>query len=118
MASILDITVSDRQGVGILHLAGAVDANTEKILEDKAGEVINGGAANIVLDLRGVSYMGSAGLRALHVIAGMFGGDQAVKFAHVKLLSPSEEVRKVLSTVGFDKYIDVCDDLDQAINAF
>jgi len=115
----LEISASRVKGVDILHLKGPIDANTQKDLEVKAGEIIAQGANNIVLDLKEVSYLGSAGLRALHVIAGKFGGDgQAEKFAHVKLLSPSDEVRRVLKTLGFDAYIGTYDDLDQAVSAF
>ena len=119
MSSTLGITVSEEKGVSVLHLKGALDANTQNGLEEKADEVIGAGAGNILLDLKEVSYMGSAGLRALHIIAGKFGGEkQAERFAHVKLLNPSNEVRRVLKTLGFDNYIDVFDDLDEAIEAF
>lgn len=119
MGSTLDINVTEERGVRILHLNGPVDANTQKDLEGKAEEVISSGADNIVLDLKGVSFLGSAGLRALNVIAGKFGGDsQSARFAHIKLLNPSDEVRRVLKTLGFDDYIGVYDDLDQAINSF
>jgi len=119
MSSTLEIAVSEEKGVSVLRLNGPVDANTQKDLEEKADELIRAGAKNMVLDLKEVSYMGSAGLRALHIIAGKFGGDdQSARFAHVKLLNPSDEVRRVLKTLGFDNYIDVFDDLDEAIGAF
>lgn len=119
MSSTLNIAVSEEKGVSVLRLNGAIDANTQKTLEEKADEIIQGGASNVLLDLKDVSYMGSAGLRALHIIGGMFGGDdQSERFAHVKLLNPSDEVRRVLKTLGFDNYIGVFDDLDEALNAF
>ena len=119
MTATLDINVSEERGVSILHLKRPVDANTQKDLEGMAEEIISGGADRILLDLTEVSFMGSAGLRVLHVIAGKFGGDsQSEKFAHVKLLNPSDEVRRVLKTLGFDDYIDVYDNLDQAITSF
>ena len=115
----LEISASKVKGVDILHLKGPVDANTQKDLEIRAGEIIADGANNIVLDFKEVSYLGSAGLRALHVIAGKFDSHgQADNFAHVKLLSPSDEVRRVLKTMGFDAYIGIYDDLDQAVSAF
>lgn len=119
MSSTLGIAVTEENGVSILRLNGSVDANTQKDLEEKAGEVIQAGASNMVLDLNEVSYLGSAGLRALHIIAGMFGGDdQSARFAHLKLLNPSDEVRRVLKTLGFDNYIDVFDNLEDALSAF
>jgi anti-anti-sigma factor len=119
MGSTLDINVTEERGVSILRLNGPVDANTQKDLENKAGEVINSGADRIIFDMTEVSFLGSAGLRALNVIAGKFAGDnQSEKFAHIKLLNPSDEVRRILKTLGFDDYIGAYDDLDQAINSF
>ncbi|MFC1681902.1 STAS domain-containing protein [Pseudomonadota bacterium] len=119
MSSTLGISVSEENGVSVLRLNGSLDANTQNNLEEKADEVIQAGASNMVLDLDEVTYMGSAGLRALHIIAGKFGGaDQSERFAHLKLLNPSAEVRRVLKTLGFDNYIDVFDNLDDAINSF
>ena len=119
MSSTLDINVTEERGVSILHLNGPVDANTQKDLESKAEEVITGGAESIVFDMTEVSFLASAGLRALNVIAGKFDGDNLkAKFAHIKLLNPSDDLRRVLKTLGFDDYIDVYDDLDQAINSF
>ena len=119
MSTTLDITVSTEKGVSVLSLKGPVDANTQSTLESKADEIIQAGAERMVLDLKDVTFMGSAGLRALHVISGMFGGeDQSSRFAHIKLLNPSDEVRRVLKTLGFDKYIEVFDDLETAVDAF
>ena len=119
MSSTLGIAVSEENGVSVLSLNGSIDANTQKDFEEKADEVIQAGASNMLIDLTEVTYMGSAGLRALHIIAGLFGGDdQAERFAHLKLLNPSDEVRRVLKTLGFDNYIDVFDNLEDAVKAF
>lgn len=119
MSSALNIKVSEEKGVSILHLEGPIDANTQKDLEGKAEEVISSGANNMVLDLKDVSFMGSAGFRALHVIANKLTGEsQSEKFAHIKLLNPKDEVRRVIKTLGFDEYIGVYDNLDQAISSF
>ena len=119
MGSTLDINVTEEREVSILHLNGPVDANTQKDLVVKAEELISNGADSIVFDMTEVSFLGSAGLRALNIIADKFGGDDlSAKFAHIKLLNPSDEVRRILKTLGFDYYIGVYDDLDQAINSF
>ena len=119
MGSTLDINVTEERGVKILRLNGPIDANTQKNLESKAEEVINGGADKLVFDMTEVSFLGSAGLRVLNVIAGKFTGDNlTAKFAHIKLLNPSDESRRILKTLGFDDYIGVYDSLDQAIDSF
>jgi anti-anti-sigma factor len=118
MSAALRIAVSEEKGnvpVTILHVTGDVDSKTYQDLEAKAGEVISGGASNILLDLSGVNFMGSAGLRAMHGIAGKLktsGGGQ------LKLLNPSDPVSRVMKTLGFDKYFDIHSSLDEAVKAF
>lgn len=118
MSVALRIAVSEEKGnvpVTILHVTGDLDSKTYLDLEAKAGEVIGGGANNILLDLSGVNYMGSAGLRAMHGIANKLKNSGGGK---LKLLNPSDAASRVMFTLGFDKYFDIHSDLDNALKAF
>lgn len=112
----------ERDGsVSVLRLEGDIDASTHKSLEEKASEVIVGGAENILLDLSGVKYMGSAGFRSIHAISNMLesGGAQGLgKSSHLKLLNPTEEVSRVIKTLGFDVYLDIYTDRNEAVSSF
>lgn len=118
MSTALRIAVSEEKGsvpVTILHVTGDLDSKTYTDFETKAGEVIGNGSSNILLDLSGVSYMGSAGLRAMHGISNKLkssGGGQ------LKLLNPSDAVSKVMKTLGFDQFFDIHSNLDSALKAF
>lgn len=120
----LNIMVGEAQGsvpVTVLRVEGDIDAATYKTLQDKASEIIEAGATHILLDLGGVGYMGSAGFRALHAISNQLGGDGSAglaKSAHLKLLNPTEAVARVIKTLGFDVYLDIFQDKDEALNAF
>lgn len=120
----LNIMVGEAQGsvpVTVLRVEGDIDAATYKTLQDKASEIIDGGAKHVLLDLGGVEYMGSAGFRALHAISNKLGGDDSAglaKSAHLKLLNPSEAVARVIKTLGFDVYLDIFQDRDEALNSF
>ena len=73
----MSILVGQEQGkvsVTVLKIEGDIDAGTYNELQDKADEVIAAGATNILLDLGLVEYMGSAGFRAIHVIANLLMG--------------------------------------------
>ena len=124
MTSTLRIAVSQEHGnapVTVLHLKGEIDANTQADLESKAEEVVGTGTQNLLLDLSEVTYMGSAGFRAIHAIAGKLGDEQsatAIRSSHLKLLNPSAEVSKVIKTLGFDSYLDIYEDINQAIKSF
>jgi anti-anti-sigma factor len=132
----LQITVSQEQGrvpVTIFHLTGAVNADSYEKLENKAGEVIRAGAQALLLDLSQVTYMSSAGLRALHTIFMMMRteapdeSDEAIregvtagtfKSSHLKLLNPRPPVLDVLKMSGFDMYLEIHDKLNEAVASF
>ena len=118
--SSLNIRISQMEGkvpVTVIHVSGEVDANSHQELDAKAAEITGGGAKHIILDLSDTSYMSSAGFRSMHKIhtALQGSGDDA---AALKLLNPSDEVRRLLKTMGFDAHITVYDDLNEAVGAF
>jgi anti-anti-sigma factor len=120
----LNIMVGQEQGnvpVTVLRVEGDIDASTHNILEEKGSEVIAAGASNILLDLSGVHYMGSAGFRAIHAITNMLDHEEGVgmsKSKHLKLYNPSDEVSRVIKTLGFDSFLEIYRDRDEAVNSF
>lgn len=122
MNSTLHIAVSQEKGsvpVTVLYLKGDLDGKTYQELEAKADEVIGAGASNLLVDLGGIGFMGSAGLRALHAIS------NRVKTAgpngssgQLKLLNPSEAASRVMKTLGFDQYFSIQGDLEGALKSF
>jgi len=122
--SAISILIGQEQGsvpVTVLKIEGDIDAGSSKALQDKAAEVIDGGAENILLDLASVEYMGSAGFRAIHAIANMLnkeGQEGMYKSPHVKLLNPQGEVARVIKTLGFDSFLEIHHDRSVAIASF
>ena len=120
----MNIMVGQAQGnvpVTILRVEGDIDAATHKTLQDKAAEVVEAGAKHILLDLESVNYMGSAGFRAIHAITNMLNSEDSVGLAKspfLKLLNPTDAVSRVIKTLGFDVYLDIFQDKDEAINSF
>ena len=120
----MNILVGQEQGsvpVTVLKVEGDIDAKTYKELQDKAAEIIEAGANNILLDLGDVEYMGSAGFRAIHAIANMLNKEQKegmYKSEHVKLLNPKGEVARVIKTLGFDSFLEIHQDRAAAIASF
>jgi hypothetical protein len=130
----MDVTVSQAQGrvpVTIFHITGAVTTNQE--LEARAQAAHEGGARNILIDLAEVPYMATAGLRALHAIytllrantpeesdAATKAGIAAGTFAspHLKLLNPNPYVKEVLKVAGYDMFLEIHSDVNQAVASF
>lgn len=120
----MSILVGQEQGsvaVTVLKIEGDLDASTYKNLQDKAAEVVEEGALNILLDMADVEYMGSAGFRAIHAIANMLNTEHEegmYKSKHVKLLNPHGEVARVIKTLGFDSFLEIHEDRNAAIASF
>jgi anti-anti-sigma factor len=122
MSDNLQIGVSREQGdkeITVLRLKGSLDANTQSQLESKAKEVIDGGTEYLLLDMSGIEYLGSAGMRAIHAISNQLTpGDPSMRSERLKVLNPSPAVAKVFKTLGFDSFIDIHDTIDEAVAAF
>jgi anti-anti-sigma factor len=122
--STLNIMVGSAQGsvsVTVLRVEGDIDAATHKILQDKSSELIDAGTTHILLDMGGVNYMGSAGFRTIHAMANMLSKDSSAGLAkseYLKLLNPTDAVARVIKTLGFDVYLDIYEDREEAVNSF
>jgi len=136
----MEITVSKEQGrviVGVLKITGQLDGQTYHQLIDKAREVFQSDARELLLDMSELTYISSAGLVSLHTIALMTNGEPMPdteqgwstlksmdktrtggKQKHVKLLNLRPEVMNVLEMVGFSEFFDTFTDLKTAVDSF
>jgi anti-anti-sigma regulatory factor len=138
----MNITKTERPiPIVILHLEGTLDgANFNKLIE-KSKMLFADGARDLVLDLSDLTFISSAGLGALHQVALLFRGKNNPKKEtwagyrwatyrnikrdhdlrrqeHVKLLSPTKEVREVLEMIGFDSLFEIYTSMPQALESF
>jgi anti-anti-sigma factor len=121
MSGDLHIGISREEGdnaVSVLRLNGSLDANTQSQLEDTAKQAIDDGAEYLFLDMSGLEYLGSAGVRAIHAVTNLLSPeDPSIRSDRLKVLSPSPAAAKVFKTLGFDAFIDVHNSIDEAIAA-
>ena len=121
MSGDLHIGISREEGgkaVSVLRLNGSLDANTQSQLESTAKQAIDDGAEYLLLDMSGLEYLGSAGVRAIHAVTNLLSPeDPSIRSDRLKVLSPSPAAAKVFKTLGFDAFIDVHNSIDEAIAA-
>ncbi len=104
--STLTISVEGHKRVDVVTVNGRIDSSNASEL-DKALENCRD---NMVLELSGVNYMSSAGLRAL-VSARKRGGN-------VSIATPSERVMEVLQMAGLAPLFKTYDDLTDAVGSY
>ena len=81
---------------GGYRISGVIDSIASPLLEKKIDELLAKKVTDIVLDMEGVTYLSSAGIRVLLKTYKALGG----KF---KLLNVGENVREVLDTTGMSE---------------
>lgn len=94
----LEITVID----GGLALSGEVDAHTAPRLSEGLSELLTG-ESDVVVDLAGVEFMDSSGLRV------MVDADQRTKAAGTRLLlrNPAAAVRRLFEISGLVNHLNI-----------
>ncbi len=129
MTDSLTITKSEGR-VKVLHLAGRLDGQTQEALLHAAEAEQKAGARFLVLDLKDLEMMTSAGLRALHLIYQMFTPKAEIdawekakhgepyKSAYFKLAAAPTNIFYVLNIAGFLNNIPNFPDLDAALKSF
>ena len=136
----MEINISQEQGtapVTVVKVSGQLDGQSYQSLIASAQEVIKGGAKNILLDLADLTFISSAGLVSLHVVALLTRGEAMPDLEHgwaalrsvnksresgiqkhVKLLNPRPEVVNVLEMVGFSTFFESFTDRRKALESF
>ena len=134
----MEISVSIHEAnepVGVMRIAGNVDAATYVELINKAQEIYNNPVHNLILDLSEVPFISSAGIVAIHKIALLYSsgkseGAQGREEFHpnlthnanarkrVKLLNPQPAVDRTLENAGMKLFFKVFNDLESALKSF
>lgn len=113
MEAHLQITAQHRDGATVALLAGRLDADQVPILERWFDEQADGYDAPVVLDLSGLGYISSSGLRLLLSMAKQLKQHQR-RFLICGLFGM---VREVFMVSGFLESLDVHHAVDDALAA-
>ena len=108
----MDIHVKTVEQVTVIELNGEIDGQTAPEVRERISEQVRPGS-DIILDLSGVAYMSSAGLR---VLLATYREVKAAKGCIV-LVALSEEIEDTMSMTGFLRYFVVCETVEQGLAA-
>jgi anti-anti-sigma regulatory factor len=136
----MNINIYPKQGrvlVTIMKLSGKIDSSNYMELVEEAANIYLIGQRDLLIDLNNLTYLGSAGLTAIHKTALIFRDRPTIKDVsgweayhaidsdrgrglqeHVKLLSPQTAVTNVLEITGFDSIFNIQTDLNAAVASF
>jgi anti-anti-sigma factor len=125
--------MNGRVPIQIMHVHGDIDSANYEAFEANASDLIKNGTQYILLDLANTTFIGSAGLRAIHSIYNQLRAAKpdmsedeirkginsgTYKSPYLKILNLSTDTKKAFSLGGFDMYIETYNDLSTAIASF
>jgi anti-sigma B factor antagonist len=108
------VNIEDLKRVELVEVSGRIDSSNAAQFDDILKEIAKRGKFNVVLDMSGVDYISSAGLRALVALL----RENKKHRGDVRLATPSERVMEVLSLAGLDSLFTVYDDRAAAVGSF
>ncbi len=131
----MEIDVSIHQAkvpVAVMRLKGEINATNFVMVSDKAYEIYQNPARDLIIDLSEVTAISSTGMAALHKVALLFSGvPQSIQQGanpdfthssnarkHAKLLNPQPDVEKSLEGAGMKLFFKIYRDLDDALASF
>ena len=110
--SLVITRLANHARVAVLQVRGRLDSSTADTLRERGAEVAAEGR-NLILNLNGVTFMGSSGLGALLALSEEF-QDQA---GEVRIVDPSEAARIVIELVSLDQVLGIDPDEASALQA-
>jgi anti-sigma B factor antagonist len=111
MAPEFEIQVESGNGRAVVRLTGEFDLAATEAVENALVSVENGTVHEIVLDLRGITFLDSTGLRTIT------SADHRAREAGrvLKIVRGPEQVQKLLYVTGMDKILPLVDDPEEPV---
>ena len=111
----MEVKTRQLRRVDVVEVSGRVDSATAPRLEAALKGIMDQGRFHVVVDMQGLEYLSSAGLRVL--VASL---KQARRWnrGDIRLANVSERIRDVLRLAGLDALFSIYPDLVDAVGSF
>lgn len=110
----MQISSREQEGIRVFVLQGRIDSDGARELDDVLQNAVANRQFKLVLDMSGVTYINSAGLRTLADILTQSRANEG----DLRLVTLSAKVERVFKIIGFDKFFDAYASLDEATVGF
>jgi anti-anti-sigma factor len=105
--------------VTVFRMGGWLDAQSEEQLLQAAREAYDGGARYLLIDMRDLDTLTSAGMRAIQKVYQMYTPkEEQFKVARLKLCNAPPQIYNVLGITGFLQNIPMYESLEAALDSF
>jgi anti-anti-sigma factor len=105
--------------VTVLHIRGWLDSQSEEQLLGEARTAYEEGARFLLIDMKELDTLTSAGIRAIQKVYQMYTPKQDhMKVSHLKLCNAPPQIYNVLGITGFLHNVPMYESVDAAVEAF
>ena len=109
----MEITTQHKSGVLVAELIGKLDTTTSGSAQDKLVQCVKDGETKIILNLKDLDYVSSAGLRVILVTSKLLQSNEG----EFRLCSPNDTVEEILKSSGFNSLLQIHDTEQAAIDS-
>jgi anti-anti-sigma factor len=109
----MDVSITDKHGIAVVTVSGRIDSSNFAEFNTPLEKLVQQGQMKIVLEMGGVDYMSSVGMRTIISTMKALKGQGGT----LKLANLSNGVRGVLMMAGTELF-DIHDSIEQAVASF
>lgn len=110
----MEIIEKKHDDISIFSLKGRLDSNTSPGLEEKIFNAIQSGANKMILDFELLDYISSAGLRVINKTTKQLKNNEG----KLILCSMQDYIKEVFEITGFDSFLPIVSNCDEALMKF
>ena len=110
----MEIIERTHEDISIFSLKGRLDSNTSPGLEEKIFDAIQNGSSKMILDFEALDYISSAGLRVINKTTKQLKNNEG----QLILCSMQDYIKEVFEITGFDSFLPIVSNCDEALTKF
>jgi anti-sigma B factor antagonist len=107
-----EVKIESREGISLVDVDGTIDGASAPVVQERVLPLLTAGS-KVVLDMQGVDFMSSAGLRLML----QFFRQTTAAGGKLVLLGLSEDIRDTMSLTGFLDFFTTAENMDAALAA-
>ena len=110
----MEITLEKQDAISVFKLNGRLDSNTSQGFEEKIFSAITDGSKQMVIDFKDIDYISSAGLRVILKATKALNREKG----KIMLCSMQDYVKEVFEIAGFDAFLPIVENREEALKSF
>lgn len=110
----MSLKIEDMGKVKVVSLSGKMDVGLSMTVETELEELVDSGTINLILEISGIEYLSSSGIRVFIAIMRKV----KEKNGKIVLAQVPDTIKKILKTVDLEDLFEVYDSVDKALESF